>query len=245
MQAVQSKQPVDKTYSGIDILSEDEEHHRIEVEAMIGVEVTHSLMTQRPRTPVRTPSPTTSPVGPRYLSPVQSSPSIQTRKWPAPPSPKTCAEVQRIRESFVDLVDNYDTTIVPEYSDEIFEYMGKLEEESMPGERYVEGQREINWEMRQTLVDWLLQVHLRYHLLPETLWIAVNIVDRFLTKRVVSLVKLQLVGVTAMFIAAKYEEIVAPRLVAQGLVSQSLLKEHPEIQRGRIRIHDRKWLSKG
>lgn len=65
--------------------------------------------------------------------------------------------------------------------------------------------------MRTTLIDWLLQVHLRYHMLPETLWIAVNIVDRFLSARVVSLIKLQLVGVTAMFIAAKYEEILAPR----------------------------------
>ena len=65
--------------------------------------------------------------------------------------------------------------------------------------------------MRTTLIDWLLQVHLRYHMLPETLWIAVNLVDRFLSVRVVSLVKLQLVGVTAMFIAAKYEEILAPR----------------------------------
>lgn len=80
----------------------------------------------------------------------------------------------------------------------------------MPSSDYMAGQNEINWSMRQTLVDWLLQVHLRYHMLPETLWIAINIVDRFLTKRVVSLVKLQLVGVTAMFIAAKYEEIVAP-----------------------------------
>jgi hypothetical protein len=64
--------------------------------------------------------------------------------------------------------------------------------------------------MRATLVDWLLQVHMRYHMLPETLWIAINIVDRFLSVRVVSLAKLQLVGVTAMFVAAKYEEILAP-----------------------------------
>ena len=63
------------------------------------------------------------------------------------------------------------------------------------------------------MIDWLLQVHLRYHMLPETLWIAINIVDRFLSVRVVSLIKLQLVGVTAMFIAAKYEEILAPRSV--------------------------------
>ncbi len=75
---------------------------------------------------------------------------------------------------------------------------------------YMDAQDEITWAMRQTLVDWLLQVHLRYHMLPETLWIAVNIVDRFLSQRTVSLVKLQLVGVIAMFIASKYEEILAP-----------------------------------
>lgn len=78
----------------------------------------------------------------------------------------------------------------------------------MPNPSYMEFQTEIEWSMRATLIDWLLQVHLRYHMLPETLWIAVNIVDRFLSNRVVSLVKLQLVGVTAMFIAAKYEECV-------------------------------------
>lgn len=80
----------------------------------------------------------------------------------------------------------------------------------MPEYGYIEGQPEINWELRQQLVNWLLQVHLRYHLLPETLWIAINIVDRFLSKRVVSQAKLQLVGICAMFIASKYEEILAP-----------------------------------
>lgn len=65
--------------------------------------------------------------------------------------------------------------------------------------------------MRTTLIDWLLQVHMRYHMLPETLWITVNIIDRFMSNRVVSLEKFQLVGVTAMFVAAKYEEIMAPR----------------------------------
>ena len=64
-------------------------------------------------------------------------------------------------------------------------------------------------EIHQTLVDWLLEVHLRYHMLPETIWIAINI-DRFLTKRLVSIAKLQLVGITTTLIASKYEEILAP-----------------------------------
>jgi G2/mitotic-specific cyclin 1/2 len=80
----------------------------------------------------------------------------------------------------------------------------------MPNPSYMAFQTETDWTMRTTLIDWLLQVHMRYHMLPETLWIAVNIIDRFLSVRVVSLSKLQLVGVTAMFIAAKYEEILAP-----------------------------------
>ncbi|TFK40299.1 cyclin-like protein [Crucibulum laeve] len=139
-------------------------------------------------------------------------------------------EVHAIRAAFEDEVDMYDTTMVSEYAEEIFEYMGDLEEDVMPDANYMDGQNEITWQMRQTLVDWLLQVHLRYHMLPETLWIAVNIVDRFLTKRVVSLVKLQLVGVTAMFIAAKYEEILAPSvdefvfMTENGYTKEEILK---------------------
>lgn len=119
-------------------------------------------------------------------------------------------ELERVASSFKDEAEFEDPTMVAEYADEIFEYMSKLEEECMPMPKYMAGQQEITWAMRATLVDWLLQVHLRYHMLPETLWIAVNILDRFLSKRVVSVMKLQLVGVTAIFIAAKYEEIVAP-----------------------------------
>ncbi|WVQ68207.1 uncharacterized protein L199_006414 [Kwoniella botswanensis] len=119
-------------------------------------------------------------------------------------------QLDMIRSTFKDDVDLFDTTMVAEYADEIFNHMEVLEESVMPNPRYMDFQTEIEWTMRTTLIDWLLQVHLRYHMLPETLWIAVNLVDRFLSVRVVSLVKLQLVGVTAMFIAAKYEEILAP-----------------------------------
>ncbi|WWC90823.1 uncharacterized protein L201_005760 [Kwoniella dendrophila CBS 6074] len=119
-------------------------------------------------------------------------------------------QLELIRSTFKDDVDMFDTTMVAEYADEIFAHMEVLEESVMPNPKYMDFQTEIEWTMRTTLIDWLLQVHLRYHMLPETLWIAINLVDRFLSVRVVSLVKLQLVGVTAMFIAAKYEEILAP-----------------------------------
>lgn len=71
-------------------------------------------------------------------------------------------------------------------------------------------QTDINWSMRSVLMDWLVQVHNRLNLLPETLFLAVNCIDRFLSVKVVSLSKLQLVGATALFVAGKYEEINCP-----------------------------------
>ena len=66
--------------------------------------------------------------------------------------------------------------------------------------------------MRGILTDWLIQVHVRFRLLPETLFLCVNIIDRFLSARVVSSVKLQLVGITCTFITAKFEKAVSPSI---------------------------------
>lgn len=125
-------------------------------------------------------------------------------------SPDVAAHDDELAQMGLDPEDVRDTSMVAEYAKEIFGYMGKCEMETMANPNYMVFQNEIQWHMRATLVDWLLQVHMRYHMLPETLFIAINIIDRFLSVRVVSLAKLQLVGVIAMFIAAKYEEIVAP-----------------------------------
>ncbi|KAH9838411.1 cyclin [Rhodofomes roseus] len=144
---------------------------------------------------------------------VEDEPEQAPRVWPEMSTERAQRyqrEIDEIKYRYKDPVDEFDMTMVSEYAEDIFDYMNDLEDDVMPNPEYMEGQTEINWSMRQTLVDWLLQVHLRYHMLPETLWIAVNIVDRFLTKRIVSVLKLQLVGVTAMFVAAKYEEILAP-----------------------------------
>lgn len=81
----------------------------------------------------------------------------------------------------------------------------------LPNPHYMtEVQAEIQWSMRSVLMDWLVQVHNRFSLLPETLFLTVNYIDRFLSNKMVSLGKLQLVGATAIFVAAKYEEINCP-----------------------------------
>lgn len=73
-------------------------------------------------------------------------------------------------------------------------------------------QTDINEKMRAILIDWLIDVHLKFKLLPETLYITVNLIDRYLEKERVARNKLQLIGVTCMLIAAKYEEIYPPEL---------------------------------
>ena len=66
--------------------------------------------------------------------------------------------------------------------------------------------------MRGILIDWVCEVHLRFRLRPETLFLSVSIIDRFLNKHQVMRSKLQLVAVAAMFIASKYEEVITPSL---------------------------------
>ncbi len=82
----------------------------------------------------------------------------------------------------------------------------------MPNPEYMNKQAELQWKMRGILMDWLIEVHSKFRLLPETLFIATNLIDRFLSARVISLVKFQLVGLTALFIAAKYEEVICPSI---------------------------------
>ena len=75
---------------------------------------------------------------------------------------------------------------------------------------YMSKQTDVNEKMRAILIDWLVEVHLKFKLMVETLYLTVNLIDRFLEKETITRNKLQLVGVTAMFLASKYEEIYAP-----------------------------------
>ncbi|GMH52116.1 hypothetical protein TL16_g01159, partial [Triparma laevis f. inornata] len=73
-------------------------------------------------------------------------------------------------------------------------------------------QADINSKMRAILIDWLIEVHMKFKLVPETLYLCVNIIDRYCETKTVPRAKLQLVGVTAFLIACKYEEIYPPEV---------------------------------
>ncbi|KAJ0679688.1 putative cyclin domain-containing protein [Helianthus annuus] len=77
---------------------------------------------------------------------------------------------------------------------------------------YMSQERDITDRMRGILIDWLIEVHYKFELMEETLYLTVNLVDRFLARRPVVRKNLQLVGITitAMLLGCKYEEVTVP-----------------------------------
>merc|ERR1711962_539605 len=98
----------------------------------------------------------------------------------------------------------------PEYAQDIYKYLKDTEVKHLPKGNYMVKQTDITHSMRSILIDWLVEVSEEYKLQTETLHLAVNYIDRFLSYMAVQRSKLQLVGAACMFIAAKYEEIYPP-----------------------------------
>lgn len=73
-------------------------------------------------------------------------------------------------------------------------------------------QPDITEKMRTILVDWLVEIHKQFDLAPETLYLTINIIDRFLSVKAIPRRELQLLGIGALLIASKYEEIWAPEV---------------------------------
>jgi Cyclin, N-terminal domain/Cyclin, C-terminal domain len=76
----------------------------------------------------------------------------------------------------------------------------------MPDVSSIDIQPEIQWSMRPHLLDFLIEAHAASQLLPDTLFLAVNLLDRYCSRRVVYKCHYQLVGCAALRIAAKYSD---------------------------------------
>lgn len=106
----------------------------------------------------------------------------------------------------------------------LFPFFAALPVAGLPSLFYPQSQRDINATMRGILIDWLVEVAEEYRLEGETLYLAVNYIDRFLSHVPVNRSKLQLVGVTCMLVAAKYEEIHPPAVDEFVYISDNTYK---------------------
>ncbi|KAH0861088.1 hypothetical protein HID58_089349 [Brassica napus] len=97
------------------------------------------------------------------------------------------------------------------YAADIYDNINVAELQPRPLANYMElVQRDIDPAMRRILIDWLVEVSEDYNLVPDTLYLTVNLIDRFLSNSCIERHRLQLLGVTCMLIASKYEELSAP-----------------------------------
>ena len=116
--------------------------------------------------------------------------------------------------------------LVPEYSDEILSYLLENELINVPDySKLFEKQEKINERTRGILIDWICYVHHKFSLLPETLFLSLNIIDQYTTLAYIDISQYQLVAIAAMLIASKYEEYYAPEIkdfivVTKGLFSK-------------------------
>ena len=81
-----------------------------------------------------------------------------------------------------------------------------------PVHTYMKTQKEINEQMRSILVDWIIDVHHKFGFTDETLFMTILIIDRYCSIENITRIKYQCLGITAMMIACKHEEINVPKV---------------------------------
>ena len=111
-----------------------------------------------------------------------------------------------------DEVTQSDLQYAKEYQEEIFSYLTSLEKKIIINPNYIKEQKDITEKMREILVDWIINVHLKFKLLEETLFLSIILIDRYLQNVQISRKNLQLVGVASLLISCKYEEIYLPTI---------------------------------
>ncbi|XP_052146699.1 cyclin-A3-1 [Oryza glaberrima] len=133
-------------------------------------------------------------------------------KKPAPaPAPAVVVVVDDVEEG----EGEGDPQLCAPYASDINSYLRSMEVQPKrrPAADYIETvQVDVTANMRAILVDWLVEVAEEYKLVSDTLYLTVSYIDRFLSAKAINRQKLQLLGVSAMLIASKYEEISPPNV---------------------------------
>ncbi|TGZ50930.1 G2/mitotic-specific cyclin-B3, partial [Temnothorax longispinosus] len=118
-------------------------------------------------------------------------------------------------------VENWlDPYQVSHYVMDIFEYL-KERERLFPIGNYMDRQVYLSQWMRALLVDWMVEVQESFDLNHETLYLAVKLVDLYLTKMTVGKETLQLLGAASLFIASKFD---ARYILEHSLIDYTMIR---------------------
>ncbi|XP_010532000.1 PREDICTED: putative cyclin-B3-1 [Tarenaya hassleriana] len=115
---------------------------------------------------------------------------------------------------------------VAEYVDDIYQFYWVAEAQNPPLGNYMAIQSEITPHMRGVLINWLVEVHFKFDLMAETLYLTVNLLDRYLSQVPIKKTEMQLIGLTALLLASKYEDFWHPRIKDLiGISAESYTRE--------------------
>lgn len=117
--------------------------------------------------------------------------------------------------TFSDQLDLRNPQMVSEFATDIYNTMRRQEKKFAVEAGYlskVQLPTEVKDTSRAFLVEWIIDVHRKFRLLPETLYVTVFLIDRFLSLKQIKKSQLHILGVTALLISTKYEEIYPPDL---------------------------------
>jgi len=78
-------------------------------------------------------------------------------------------------------------------------------------------QNDINEQMHEILIDWLIEVHYRFRLNSETLFKTVLIIYTYLSLRQITRTKLKLLRITSLLISCKSPEYIIPRNILSSI----------------------------
>ncbi|KAK7342906.1 hypothetical protein VNO80_25864 [Phaseolus coccineus] len=121
-----------------------------------------------------------------------------------------------LKESEQDNLPNIDNECnqleVSEYVDDIYQYYWVTEARNPALANYMSIQTDITPRLRGILINWLIEVHFKFDLMPETLYLTVTLLDQYLSLVTIKKTDMQLVGLTALLLASKYEDFWHPRV---------------------------------
>ncbi|CAH8388994.1 unnamed protein product [Eruca vesicaria subsp. sativa] len=101
---------------------------------------------------------------------------------------------------------------VAEYVDDIYHFYWTSEALNPALGYYLSTQTKVSPVTRGILINWLIEVHFKFHLMHETLYLTMNLLDRYLSQVPVQKNEMQLIGLTALLLASKYEDYWHPRI---------------------------------
>ncbi|EGW32003.1 uncharacterized protein SPAPADRAFT_61110 [Spathaspora passalidarum NRRL Y-27907] len=133
--------------------------------------------------------------------------------------------------------------LMGEYFDDITSTLAEFEPLAAVNPAMIDLQPEIQWFMRPFLLDFLIELHSSFKLQPHTLFLCLNIIDRYCAKRIVFKRHYQLVGCTALWIAGKYEDKKSrvPTLKELTIMCRSAYDEEMFIQMERHILSTLEW----